>query len=165
MGQLISALRKSNHMTQKDLAEKLHVSDKAVSKWERGLSCPDVSLLLPVSDILGVTVVELLNDEKTVNMQTSIKNALEYGARATMDRVKMTQNIWSAIFPLFLLLGITVVSLIDLMVSDEFTWSLIPISASVFAWLVFSCNKIWTEGNYRFLYQYKRFPSTVFVCA
>lgn len=137
MGQFIAALRKSNHMTQKDLAEKLHVSDKAVSKWERGLSCPDVSLLLPLSDILGVTVAELLNGEKTVNMQTSIKNALEYGVKATMDRVKMTQNIWSAVFSLFLLLSIIVVALTNLMVSDKFTWSLIPISACVFAWLVF----------------------------
>ncbi|MDD4111491.1 MAG: helix-turn-helix transcriptional regulator [Herbinix sp.] len=82
MGQLISELRKSNQMTQKDLAAKLHVSDKAVSKWERGLSCPDISLLLPLSDILGITIVELLNGEKNysevVNMKTGINNALEY---------------------------------------------------------------------------------------
>lgn len=60
MGQLISELRKSKQMTQKYLAEKLHVSDKAVSKWERGLSYPDISLLLPISDILDVTIAELL---------------------------------------------------------------------------------------------------------
>lgn len=141
MGQLIAALRKLNQMTQKDLAEKLHVSDKAVSKWERGLSLPDISLLLPLSDILGVTVAELLNGEKNnseeVNMKTSIHNALEYGAKTTMGKIKMTQNIWAAVFSFFLLLGIIVVSLINLMVSDTFTWSLIPISASAFVWLVF----------------------------
>lgn len=141
MGQLISELRKSNQMTQKDLAAKLHVSDKAVSKWERGLSCPDISLLLPLSDILGITIVELLNGEKNysevVNMKTGINNALEYVVKTTMDKIKMTQNIWAAVFSFFLLLGIIVVSIINLMVSGTFTWSLVPISASAFAWLVF----------------------------
>lgn len=141
MGQLISELRKSNQMTQKDLAVKLHVSDKAVSKWERGLSCPDISLLLPLSDILGVTIEELLNGEKSnsevVNMQTSVYNALEYGVKTAMGKIKMTQNIWAAVFSFFLLFGIIVVSLINLMVSNTFTWSLIPISVSVFVWLVF----------------------------
>ena len=141
MGQFISELRKSKQMTQKDLAEILHISDKAVSKWERGLSCPDISLLLPLSDILGVTIAELLNGKKNnsdvVTMQTSIHNALEYGVKTAMGKIKMTQNIWSAVFSVFLLLGIVVVSLINLLVSDTFTWSLIPISASVFAWLVF----------------------------
>lgn len=141
MGQLISELRKSNQMTQKDLAAKLHVSDKAVSKWERGLSFPDISLLLPLSDILGVTIAELLNGEKNnseeTNMKASIHNALEYGVKTAMCKIKMTQNIWAAVFTFFLLLAIIVVSLINLMVSNTFTWSLIPISVSIFAWLVF----------------------------
>lgn len=141
MGQLISELRKSNQMTQKDLAAKLHVSDKAVSKWERGLSFPDISLLLPLSDILGVTIAELLNGEKNnseeTNMKASIHNALEYGVKTAMCKIKMTQNIWAAVFSFFLLLAIIVVSLINLMVSNTFTWSLIPISVSIFAWLVF----------------------------
>lgn len=102
MGQLISELRKSNQMTQKDLAVKLNVSDKAVSKWERGLSCPDISLLLPLSDILGLTIEELLNGEKSnsevVNMQTSVYNALEYGVKTAMGKIKMTQTIWAAVF-------------------------------------------------------------------
>lgn len=141
MGQLISELRKSNQMTQKDLAAKLHVSDKAVSKWERGLSFPDISLLLPLSDTLGVTTAELLNGEKNnseeTNMKASIHNALEYGVKTAMCKIKMTQNIWAAVFSFFLLLAIIVVSLINLMVSNTFTWSLIPISVSIFAWLVF----------------------------
>lgn len=56
----VSTLRKEKGMTQKDLAERLYVSDKAVSKWERGLSLPDVSLLIPLAEALGVTVTELL---------------------------------------------------------------------------------------------------------
>lgn len=59
-GAFVTQLRKEKGMMQKELAEKLYVSDKAVSKWERGLSIPDVALLVPLSEILGVTVTELL---------------------------------------------------------------------------------------------------------
>ncbi len=64
VGRFISELRKEKEMTQKDLAEKLNVTDKAVSKWETGRSVPDVSLLIDLSEILGVTVIELLKGEK-----------------------------------------------------------------------------------------------------
>ena len=63
-GRFISQLRKEKGMTQADLAEKLNVTDKAVSKWETGRSAPDVSLLIPLSENLGVTVTEILNGEK-----------------------------------------------------------------------------------------------------
>lgn len=45
MGKFIASLRKEKNMTQKDLADKLYVSDRAVSKWERGLNFPDITLL------------------------------------------------------------------------------------------------------------------------
>lgn len=59
-GSFLAELRKEKGMTQKELAEKLFVSDKAVSKWETGGSIPDVALLLPLSKLLGITVPELL---------------------------------------------------------------------------------------------------------
>ncbi|MCH5269668.1 MAG: helix-turn-helix transcriptional regulator [Lachnospiraceae bacterium] len=59
-GVFLLQLRKEHGMTQKDLAERLFVSDKAVSKWERDLSLPDIALLQPLADILNVTVTELL---------------------------------------------------------------------------------------------------------
>lgn len=55
-GKFIKQLRSENHMTQKQLAEKLFITDKAVSKWERGLSMPDISLLESIAQIFGVTV-------------------------------------------------------------------------------------------------------------
>lgn len=63
-GQFLSQLRKEKELTQKQLAEKLYISDKAVSKWERGLSLPDISLLMPLAKILGVTTTELLRGER-----------------------------------------------------------------------------------------------------
>ena len=59
-GALIAARRKAMGLTQKQLAERLLVSDKAVSKWENGASYPEVTLLPPLAQILGITVDELL---------------------------------------------------------------------------------------------------------
>ena len=59
-GKYIAEKRKQLGMTQMQLAEKLHVTDKAVSKWERGLSYPDVTLLEPLAEELSVSIGELL---------------------------------------------------------------------------------------------------------
>ena len=66
-GDLIRRLRKEKNMTQKQLAEKLHVSNKAVSKWERGFGSPDVSLLTEISRLLDVDVQTLLTGELKQN--------------------------------------------------------------------------------------------------
>lgn len=63
-GSFLAQLRKERGMIQKELAEKLYVTDKAVSKWERGLSLPDIALLQPLADILGVSVTELLSGQR-----------------------------------------------------------------------------------------------------
>ena len=63
LGNFVSELRKEKNMTQKELASILGVTDKAVSKWERGLSYPDISLLEPLSDTFDVSIVELLQGE------------------------------------------------------------------------------------------------------
>ena len=64
IGGLIAALRKANGMTQKDLAEKLNVSDKSVSRWERDDGAPDLSLIPVIAEIFGVTCDELLRGER-----------------------------------------------------------------------------------------------------
>lgn len=63
----VTQQRKEKGWTQKDLADRLFISDKAVSKWERGLSLPDISLLIPLADCLGVGVAELLEGKRTEN--------------------------------------------------------------------------------------------------
>ena len=62
-GRLIRQLRTERRMTQLQLAERLHVSDKAISKWERGLGCPDISLLRALAALLDVDVRSLLSGE------------------------------------------------------------------------------------------------------
>lgn len=61
MGEIICALRKEKGMTQRDLAEKLNVSDKAVSKWERNVACPDINTIPKLAEVLGVSVEEIMN--------------------------------------------------------------------------------------------------------
>lgn len=64
LGSFLAVLRKANGMTQKELAERVGVSDKTVSHWERDESAPDISVLPILADIFGVTVDELLRGEK-----------------------------------------------------------------------------------------------------
>ena len=67
IGSLIYELRKDKDMTQKQIAELMNISDKTISKWERGLGCPDISLLLELSQILGVSIEQILSGKINLN--------------------------------------------------------------------------------------------------
>lgn len=72
MGGMIASLRREKGMTQADLAKQMGVTDKAVSKWERDLSCPDVQTLPKLAEVLGISVEELLQPTpKTGNLPSS----------------------------------------------------------------------------------------------
>ena len=66
IGKFIAKCRKEKKLTQAQLAEKLNITDRAVSKWETGKSMPDVSLMLDLCSILGITVNELLSGERII---------------------------------------------------------------------------------------------------
>ena len=74
IGETIAYLRKENGMTQNELAEKMNVTDKAVSKWERDLSCPDINTISKLADILDVSVEELLKAKKKENSNIKMKD-------------------------------------------------------------------------------------------
>ena len=65
LGETISKLRKQKNMTQSELAQKLNVTDKAVSKWERNVSCPDVYTITKIAEIFNVSVDELMSAQKS----------------------------------------------------------------------------------------------------
>lgn len=69
VGALLCALRRERGMTQRQVAARLNVSDKAVSKWERGLGCPDVSLLRELAALFGVPVEQILEGPIAPNRQ------------------------------------------------------------------------------------------------
>ena len=70
-GAIIKKLRENKKMTQAQLAEKLCVSDKAVSKWETGKGYPDITLVGPLADALGISVIELLSGNNVTNTNKS----------------------------------------------------------------------------------------------
>ena len=117
IGQFIVELRKEKKLTQKDLAAQLHITDKAVSKWERGLSCPDITLLTSVADILGVTTSELLNGQRSETLSKDIEetvdNALVYAEKSVKRKMVSFQNILTISFSMFLLTGVIVCSICD----------------------------------------------------
>lgn len=103
-GELIAAARKEKGMTQRQLAQLLHVSDRAVSKWERGAGFPDVSLLEPLSDALGLTVTALLRGEETRSVDDGdVRFAVRSIRRAMLK--KLRNNI-TAILGWGILLGL-----------------------------------------------------------
>lgn len=137
IGKFIARRRKEKQLTQAQLAEKLNITDRAVSKWETGKSMPDSSIMLELCGILGITVNELLSGEE-VAMESLEKKADEnLIALKRKDENNMTKNVViSVLFSMLLLTGIMVCLICNLAVSGRLTWSPIPVSSIVFAWLV-----------------------------
>ena len=107
-GELIALARKEKNLTQKDLAAKLHVSDRAVSKWERGAGFPDVSLLEPLATALDLTVLDLLRGERTE--ETDVHAAVQEALEAVRQERQRTRRALLRAIPalLFLLLVLSV---------------------------------------------------------
>ena len=85
LGKIIAELRKENNMTQMDLAEKMCVTDKAVSKWERDISCPDIKTINKLAEIFNVDINILLNTKvntKSIKTHSIINQILSAVAAA-----------------------------------------------------------------------------------
>ncbi len=70
-GKIIKKLRENKNITQKELADRLYISDKTISKWETGKGFPDISLLEPLASELGISVIELIGGETIINTNKS----------------------------------------------------------------------------------------------
>lgn len=137
IGKFIAKRRKYKKLTQAQLAEKLNITDRAVSKWETGKSMPDSSIMLELCEILGITVNELLSGEE-IDMENYEKKADEnLIALKRKDENSMKRNaIISILFSATLLIGIMVCLICNIAISGNLTWSLIPVSSIVFAWVI-----------------------------
>lgn len=91
-GLLIRELRKEKGMTQKDLAELLHITDRAVSKWERGLCAPDLSTLEPLAQALGITISELIAGERMTapieGLEKTVKEVVDYSRNEIVRKTR-----------------------------------------------------------------------------
>ena len=112
-GTIILDARKKLNMTQKDLADKLYVSDKAVSKWERGLCFPDISVLIPLTEILKISLYDLLRGERMnkAEVEKTLKDTINYSNSELKRKKKKYLTISSIIVGV-----IALVSLVTLVV-------------------------------------------------
>lgn len=100
IGKLITTLRKEKKLTQKELANILGVSDKSVSKWERGVCLPDVSLFKPLCEVLGITLNEFFAGEKIEEQNYKEKadenllQALENSTFTLKEKQKYFKEKW-----------------------------------------------------------------------
>lgn len=97
IGRFISEKRKAKGFTQATLAEQLGVTDRAVSKWERGKAMPDVSLMLELCQLLGITVNELLCGE-TIDMENNEQKNQQLLLDMTKEIEKKNKTIWTAMW-------------------------------------------------------------------
>lgn len=102
IGKFISTCRRDKGLTQIQLAEKLNITNRAVSKWETGKSCPDVSIMLDLCDILDITVNELLSGER-ISMENYQEKAeenlieLQHKKEKAQKSLLRVELIWLAI--------------------------------------------------------------------
>ena len=101
IGKFIAECRKQKQLTQLQLADKLGITDKAISKWERGIAMPDTSIMLELCDILCISVNELLNGEM-INME----NINEKNEQLLLDMAKeletKNKTIWSSMWAIMI---------------------------------------------------------------
>lgn len=136
-GKFIAECRKEKKLTQAQLAEKLNITDRAVSKWETGKSMPDSSIMLELCKILGITVNELLSGEK-VSVDSLGKKADEnLIALKRKEENNIAKNVViSVLFSITLLIGIMVCGICNIAISGNLSWSLIPMASIVFVWVI-----------------------------
>lgn len=103
-GVLIRQLRTESNLTQKELAQRLHVTDKAVSKWERGCSLPAVDLLKPLAQELNISVIELLDGQRYEKETIALERANAILEETTKRQRRVIRRKRTAAAAVFLLL-------------------------------------------------------------
>ena len=117
IGKFIAECRKSQGLTQMQLAEKLGITDRAISKWETGRAMPDTSLMLDLCKILNITVNDLLSGEK-VSMENNNQNNEQLLLDMAKELENKTKTIWSSMWAIMIVSiiglfgGITVAALL-----------------------------------------------------
>ena len=101
IGRFIAECRKQAKLTQMQLAEKLGITDKAISKWERGIAMPDTSIMLELCDILGISVNELLCGEK-INMENDKQNYEQLLLDMAKELEQKNKTIWSSMWAIMI---------------------------------------------------------------
>ena len=105
IGKFILKLRKEKNMTQKELANKIGVTDRAISKWENGRGLPDLSLMKPLCDELGISIDELISGERIDKIEyqdkfdENVLDTIDYSQK----QIKKTRNKYAVILGIIIL--------------------------------------------------------------
>ena len=136
IGKFIQARRREKHLTQLQLAEALHITDRAVSKWETGRALPDSAIMLDLCNILGINVTDLLNGE-VITMDNDKKNE-QLLLDMAKELEKKNKTIWTSMWALMIvsIIGLFTGLFIAAFVIPEGPWQLVTILGVVIVFLI-----------------------------
>lgn len=137
IGKFIAESRKNQNLTQLQLAEKLGITDKAVSKWERGIAMPDTAIMLDLCEILKISVNELLNGEK-ISVEVSNQKNEQLLLGLTNELLQKNKTIWSC---MWVIMCISITALIAGVLISAFlipkgVWQLVAILTICIVFLI-----------------------------
>ena len=113
IGRFIAEMRKEQGMTQARMADMLDISDRTVSKWERGRGLPEVSLMLPLCECLGITVNDLLTGERVTQMdyrKRAEENMLNLIGENQENRKRMTMSVICGVITVIAVCALVVIA-------------------------------------------------------
>ena len=128
IGKFIAQRRKAQELTQAQLAEKLNITDRAVSKWETGRAMPDSSIMLELCDILSISVNELLNGEK-ISMENNDRKNEQLLLDMAKELEKKNKTVWTSMW-IIMIISMTALFagiLIAAFLMPEGVWQLVTI--------------------------------------
>ena len=102
IGKFIAECRKQKNLTQMQLSEKLGITDKAISKWERGFAMPDSSIMLELCDILGISVNELLSGEK-ISMENNNQKKEQLLFDMAKELEQKNKTLWKSMWVIMII--------------------------------------------------------------
>ncbi len=137
IGRFIAERRKKANLTQMQLAEKLGITDKAISKWERGMAMPDSSIMLELCGILGISVNELLSGEKT-NMENNNQKNEQLLLDMAKELERKNKTIWTA---MWIIMSVSMTALfacifISAFLIPEGVWQIVSILGACILFLI-----------------------------
>lgn len=137
-GTFIASVRKEKGLTQSNLAELLFVSDKTVSKWERGVGFPDIKNLEPLASALGVSIVELMQGEREKTSEISIAKAEDLLTDALQLQSKMNQALKMVSYGVIILFTAISCFLLFLLIRNGsiVAYSVVSLLFGLAAWLI-----------------------------
>ena len=137
IGKFIAECRKSVNLTQLQLAEKLGITDKAISKWERGISMPDTSIMLELCEIVGISVNELLSGER-IQMENSERQNEQVLLEMAKELEKKNKSVWMS---MWIIMALSILGLFGGLVVAAFLipqgiWQLVVIIGVVIVFFI-----------------------------